>query len=1426
MKLCLKIIISCLKSNLLYKKMSGTVLLPVSLGEAFDKLSILQLKLKHIKDDKRVDEVRKEYDAIIKILEAYTNKITFYYNLLLKCNEEIWILCDVLREGTALTVGTAVKANAIGDRPQQNSLAGAERKMVDKDLYAKRCIDIIEANDDRFRLKNKINNILLSVLKEQKSYSARIFTLRITGDLRQFLYLLGAIRFLSIRYDNVQLQCSSYIVEVAKMFLCDDSTILISSTEDKDSKDSMTDPTYDSLKIPNEYEQVYWHCGTPQQNIPVGEYIFAVAGDADKAVRAGGDDLSYLSVMSNATEIHMIDGLLYQCLPWCSIKARKKVWYGKDVPQGWEKPTTQIIYPNLGIGDILITKALLGERKIQWHLDTMLVQKYRNNTSGYMSLVNSLLRELNVTFSWIPQGITQHDDPVILARKYQLDKNRLNRYFESKSMLAEEYIIFHTKSRLDDSKSLLDIEKIKTFMTTYKSNRTIVLMGEREIDDNKENITHGVVSLYEHLVKLKANNKVIDLTVPNIQKECDFKQLCQDIAIIRKAHLSVNFGYGGNFVLSTLFCPKTVTFIGNLQHTYFNLINNEGLYRDLSSMLASLPSREGKYIPKGERGLIERWTAINARENVKSYSPQCRICGYESKRNDFVTVVAQDIFHGGQLIRYKCSQCGLIFGPFKMLNLSEEEFIHDWQDLLHHCGSQDNMAMNEDLFMKLAPNKEKKYLLYGCYGEAAVKVLRNRGYDVYGFNPYGEATPFLFNKREALKGNLFDSIFSNNFIDKTRDPVGDFTRMRDVLTEGGKMIHASPCFDYVAAESRYNIYFYIGNSMHFLCDRVGLKLEIIRNTSLAGIATSYAIFTKDAKSQGQWNPTMTLTNLQNMHRSKYAPRGEKGLIERWTYINAKEDSILKNYSPQCRICGYSGKSSDFKVMVAQDAFHAGQLIRYTCPRCGVIFGPRKMLELDEEEFAHDYIDLYSYYKEGNTAPIEIGLITGLNPNKKDKYLLYGCRNDDVIKHFRDQGYNVYGFDPYGDESPLIIRTYEELYQHKFAGIASNDLLEHLKDPVKEIKIMSSILHDGGTMMHATACYRYAIEFTHYHLYFFVGKSIDYICHLTGLQGKVTLDTVIGGISTSCATFTKPTPTPETKINDVVRTLFTNLHNGVAIEYGTSYMRYFEDNLQWKVINVEPVMYSYIKLCENRPKSINVNYALSDSEGKGEYTQMIHPQLGQDFGRGSLKHSKKTLDELTAIPGMKSRTVMVEKRTFSGMVRELKLDKVDLLCVNTQGYEVEVLRGMKASTIKPHVLMVNCKHLGIDVISKEVEGDYLLKLTEGDYSFFIQKEKPEEKKSASGMDSKDNEAKDKRITMERGYYIFECPHCGGGIEVLPQHVACAIFRHAVYKHNNEPVQPHMSKDDCDKLLQAGLVRGCCRPLSVNLSTMLASACDYI
>lgn len=75
-------------------------------------------------------------------------------------------------------------------------------------------------------------------------------------------------------------------------------------------------------------------------------------------------------------------------------------------------------------------------------------------------------------------------------------------------------------------------------------------------------------------------------------------------------------------------------------------------------------------------------------------------------------------------------------------------------------------------------------------------------------------------------------------------------------------------------------------------------------------------------------------------------------------------------------------------------------------------------------------------------------------------------------------------------------------------------------------------------------------------------------------------------------------------------------------------------------------------------------------------------------------------------------------------------------------------------------------------------------------------------------------------------IIDCPHCGEFVFI--EQINCAIFRHAVFKNSLEPIPPHSSQEECERLMIENLILGCGNPfrIIVEQNKYKSIKCDYI
>jgi len=79
-------------------------------------------------------------------------------------------------------------------------------------------------------------------------------------------------------------------------------------------------------------------------------------------------------------------------------------------------------------------------------------------------------------------------------------------------------------------------------------------------------------------------------------------------------------------------------------------------------------------------------------------------------------------------------------------------------------------------------------------------------------------------------------------------------------------------------------------------------------------------------------------------------------------------------------------------------------------------------------------------------------------------------------------------------------------------------------------------------------------------------------------------------------------------------------------------------------------------------------------------------------------------------------------------------------------------------------------------------------------------------------------------------LYQCPHCDATILIEPEDINCGIFRHGVYKfyENTPQMDPHSSKEICDKAVAENLIYGCGKPFKIILkdNKFVIEVCDYI
>ena len=122
------------------------ITIPVSVGELIDKLSILHVKQMKINNPEKLEYVNKEFELLYNFSSVYLNneEISNLYHELVKTNSELWEIEDMLR------------------------VIETQKNFDSKFIELSRLV--YKTNDNRFIIKNKINQLTNSEIREQKDY--------------------------------------------------------------------------------------------------------------------------------------------------------------------------------------------------------------------------------------------------------------------------------------------------------------------------------------------------------------------------------------------------------------------------------------------------------------------------------------------------------------------------------------------------------------------------------------------------------------------------------------------------------------------------------------------------------------------------------------------------------------------------------------------------------------------------------------------------------------------------------------------------------------------------------------------------------------------------------------------------------------------------------------------------------------------------------------------------------------------------------------------------------------------------------------------------------------------------------------------------------------------------------------------------------
>ena len=125
------------------------ILVEVSVGELFDKISILEIKQEKIKDPAKLKFINEEHSILKNQLNSNVKsdqKLSELFDSLKQINAKLWVIEDDKRQ--------------------------CEKEKDFTDSFVKLSRDVHFLNDDRAKIKLEINNLTGSKIKEIKEYTS------------------------------------------------------------------------------------------------------------------------------------------------------------------------------------------------------------------------------------------------------------------------------------------------------------------------------------------------------------------------------------------------------------------------------------------------------------------------------------------------------------------------------------------------------------------------------------------------------------------------------------------------------------------------------------------------------------------------------------------------------------------------------------------------------------------------------------------------------------------------------------------------------------------------------------------------------------------------------------------------------------------------------------------------------------------------------------------------------------------------------------------------------------------------------------------------------------------------------------------------------------------------------------------------------
>jgi FkbM family methyltransferase len=154
-------------------------------------------------------------------------------------------------------------------------------------------------------------------------------------------------------------------------------------------------------------------------------------------------------------------------------------------------------------------------------------------------------------------------------------------------------------------------------------------------------------------------------------------------------------------------------------------------------------------------------------------------------------------------------------------------------------------------------------------------------------------------------------------------------------------------------------------------------------------------------------------------------------------------------------------------------------------------------------------------------------------------------------------------------------------------------------------------------------------------------------------------------------------------------------------YALDPLRVQIERREWRGILVEPVPYVFSRLVErygNHPRLVLEQAAIAERNGMRAFYYLREASLGEDVwpwyhALGSFKR-EVVMRHRPVFPDFEERLTeaQVPCLTLDALLRKHNVEQIDLLQMDTEGYDYELLRHLDLTSVRPRMIIFEYRHM--------------------------------------------------------------------------------------------------------------------------------------